>query len=88
MFFGECSTRSRFEIFFKVYFIFCSFSAFAKDSADSLRSNGLRLVSPAWWAGPCQPKLVRAKAGGDNEIRTRDLLHAMQTRYQLRYIPI
>ena len=26
--------------------------------------------------------------GGDNEIRTRDLLHAMQTRYQLRYIPI
>ena len=80
MFFGECSTRSRFEIFFKVYFIFCSFSAFAKASADSLRSNGLRLA--------CQPKLVRAKAGGDNEIRTRDLLHAMQTRYQLRYIPI
>ena len=26
--------------------------------------------------------------GGVNEIRTRDLLHAMQTRYQLRYIPI
>ncbi len=59
-------------------------SAFAKASADSLRSNGLRLVSPT----ACQPKLVRAKAGGDNEIRTRDLLHAMQTRYQLRYIPI
>ena len=66
------------------YFLFfCSMfllSAFAKASADSLRSNGLRLA--------CQPKLVRAKAGGDNEIRTRDLLHAMQTRYQLRYIPI
>jgi hypothetical protein len=36
----------------------------------------------------CQPKLVRAKAGGANESRTRDLLHAMQARYQLRYSPI
>jgi hypothetical protein len=26
--------------------------------------------------------------GGANEIRTRDLLHAMQTRYQLRYSPM
>lgn len=35
----------------------------------------------------CQPKLARAKAGGANESRTRDLLHAMQARYQLRYSP-
>ena len=27
-------------------------------------------------------------AGGANEIRTRDLLNAIQTRYQLRYNPI
>ena len=26
--------------------------------------------------------------GGANESRTRDLLHAMQARYQLRYSPI
>ena len=54
--------------------------------AGSLRSNDLRpSVPPVGLA--CQPKLVRAKAGGANESRTRDLLHAMQARYQLRYSP-
>ena len=32
--------------------------------------------------------LFLKKSGGANEIRTRDLLHAMQTRYQLRYSPL
>ena len=27
-------------------------------------------------------------SGGANEIRTRDLLNAIQTRYQLRYNPV